>query len=144
MMQSNLTLAQRRIAGEIWELLLGHTEGFTLRSTGEPIDFKTGYVVSINGASITISLLAMSVHTNSSLLPLYELIGPLAIAYSVAAERLTRNRGQEHYIGGWRDGTVLYLDISVVIQDLDEALDFAAHNDQKAIYDLAKGASIYR
>ncbi len=49
---------------------------------------------------------------------------------------------QGHYIGGWLDRGYYYLDISIVIVGLKEALDFARANRQKAIFDPYNGISI--
>lgn len=45
-------------------------------------------------------------------------------------------------LGGWVSEGKLYLDISAVYHDRDEALKVARANKQKAIYDLGAGAEI--
>lgn len=52
------------------------------------------------------------------------------------------------FIGGWLDTEAndkdnFYLDISVNIQNKDEAIKLAKKNNQLAIYDVASGESIY-
>lgn len=52
------------------------------------------------------------------------------------------------YIGGWldtetNDDNNFYLDISINIQDRNEAIELAKKNGQLAIYDIASGESIY-
>ena len=47
------------------------------------------------------------------------------------------------YFGGWADGLEVYLDISINVIDLQEALALARDNDQLAIYDLVSDESIY-
>lgn len=52
------------------------------------------------------------------------------------------------YIGGWLDTEAndkdnFYLDISINIQDKNEAIELAKKNNQLAIYDIATGESIY-
>jgi hypothetical protein len=42
----------------------------------------------------------------------------------------------------WKKTDILYLDVSVNIANLDEALAFAEANGQKAIYDCSTGESI--
>lgn len=45
-------------------------------------------------------------------------------------------------LGCWRDGDRWVLDISIVVRDLDEAMEVGRANDQKAVWDLAGGESI--
>lgn len=50
------------------------------------------------------------------------------------------------YAGGWVDteeGKV-YLDVSIVVSDLERAWSLADKYDQKALYDLGKGETLYR
>ena len=52
------------------------------------------------------------------------------------------------YIGGWLDAEAnddnnFYLDISINIQDKNEAIELAKKNNQLAIFDIASGESIY-
>lgn len=47
------------------------------------------------------------------------------------------------YLGGWLDEGYGYLDVSINIQNLDEALALAKKNHQLAIYDVVTGESIY-
>lgn len=47
------------------------------------------------------------------------------------------------YIGLWLDNNIMYIDISINIQDKTEALEFAKYNRQLAIYDLMNNDSIY-
>lgn len=47
-------------------------------------------------------------------------------------------------VGGWKDpedGRV-YLDVSILVEDRDEALQLAVDHDQLAIFDFASGQSI--
>ena len=48
------------------------------------------------------------------------------------------------YLGGWRDNEdgKVYIDFSVNIAGLEEAIAFARANDQLAIFDVAKGVEI--
>lgn len=48
-------------------------------------------------------------------------------------------REPEHYLGGWRDGDIVYLDISVRRRSKAEAARLAREHGQLAIYDLASG-----
>jgi len=47
------------------------------------------------------------------------------------------------YLGAWVDGWEVYLDISVNVDSLEDALNLARDNKQLAIYDLEAGDSIY-
>jgi|GEM_PF-2510348 hypothetical protein len=47
------------------------------------------------------------------------------------------------HIGLWLDNNIMYIDISINIQDKTEALEFAKYNKQLAIYDLKNNDSIY-
>jgi hypothetical protein len=46
------------------------------------------------------------------------------------------------YFGGWLDDNTLYLDTSVNIEDLDEAMKLGRANNQLAIYDVKNQTSI--
>jgi hypothetical protein len=48
-----------------------------------------------------------------------------------------------HYIGGWRADGISYLDISVIYDNKDAAIELAARFDQQAIYNLETGETIY-
>lgn len=47
------------------------------------------------------------------------------------------------YIGLWLDNNIMYIDISINIEDKTEALEFGKYNKQLAIYDLENNDSIY-
>lgn len=47
------------------------------------------------------------------------------------------------YIGLWLDNNIMYIDISININDKIEALEFAKYNKQLAIYDIINNDSIY-
>lgn len=47
------------------------------------------------------------------------------------------------YIGLWLDNDIMFIDISININDKVEALEFAKYNKQLAIYDIANNDSIY-
>ena len=50
---------------------------------------------------------------------------------------------EDAYIGFWQDKGILYLDVSVKIEDLETALKVAKLNNQLAIYDNKNKESIY-
>jgi len=47
------------------------------------------------------------------------------------------------YLGAWLDGSKVYLDISINVASLEDALNLARNNSQLAIYDISSGDSIY-
>ena len=47
------------------------------------------------------------------------------------------------YIGLWLDNNIMYIDISININDKVEALEFGKRNKQIAIFDLVNNGSIY-
>lgn len=47
------------------------------------------------------------------------------------------------YIGLWFDNNIMYIDISININDKVEALEFAKYNKQLAIYDIINNDNIY-
>jgi|LSQX01.1.fsa_nt_gb hypothetical protein len=47
------------------------------------------------------------------------------------------------YLGAWLDGSKVYLDVSINVDDLQAALDLARDNKQLAIYDITRDESIY-
>ena len=47
------------------------------------------------------------------------------------------------YIGLWLDSGIMYIDISININDKVEALEFGKYNKQLAIYDIVNNDSIY-
>jgi hypothetical protein len=49
----------------------------------------------------------------------------------------------DHYLGGWVDDGKLYLDVSTHVDEKRNALQKGYENDQKAIYDIKRGLSIY-
>ena len=48
-----------------------------------------------------------------------------------------------HYLGGWRDGETVYLDISVRSSTSAEAKAFAVEHHQLAYFDLSTGETVY-
>lgn len=62
------------------------------------------------------------------------------------AEYIERHRFQlaqpGRFIGAWIDDGQLYLDVSVVVADLQIALDMGRRNDQLAIFDVASEQEI--
>ena len=101
-------------------------DGFTLSKTGKPANLKTGYMVSF---------------------PHFEKICPLPDKQCMVrgVDFLMGNLSylpDSYYLGGWEDGGFLYLDISVRIPTLRDALIRARELGQKSIYDNRNGVCI--
>lgn len=45
--------------------------------------------------------------------------------------------------GAWSDNGTVYLDRTIIVDDLDDALDIARQNRQRAIYDMSRLETIY-
>lgn len=98
--------------------------GATLEARGLDITtLKRGYMVSLKGFELKTSLEALDKRT----LERYQ--------------KIANARGA--YVGLWLDAGVLYVDISKNIMQYQTALSMAKTNEQLAIYDNAKGDSIY-
>lgn len=82
---------------------------------------STGYAVSLAG--------------NELVIPFAELTTD-----DIAAHAATIPAGA--YQGGWLDGQDVYLDASIVLSDVDAALDLARSSGQLAIFDLTNGRDI--
>lgn len=85
--------------------------------------YHSGYMVSLEGSEVKIK-------------------------YTDPAQRASVINQIEFYIdmvgqvNTWLDDGIIYLDISVNVEDLQEALTFAEENKQLAIYDCTTGESI--
>ena len=100
------------------------TGGATLDARGLDITtLKRGYMVSVKGFEFKTSLEALDKRT----LERYQ--------------KIAQSKGA--FVGLWLDAGVLYVDISKNIMQLNTALGLAKSNEQLAIFDNAKGASIY-
>lgn len=102
--------------------------GATLGTDFKPIEKKRGYCVSLAGFETRLSL------SNPSAKMLFEY-------YLIVYAERARKAGA--FVGLWIDKGILYFDLSRVFSDKKKALKEGAINAQKAIYDLAKGESIY-
>ena len=98
--------------------------GATLTSTLQNADLKNGYMVSEVGAERVFGLDEV------------EAIEETLIEYS---EKITSSQ----YVGAWVDGNKLYIDISRHYKSQKQALRVGADNKQLAIFDIARGESIY-
>ena len=70
------------------------------------------------------------------------------LSVEVIFQYLVSNRARfedpETYVGGWfdRENGIVYLDISVVVRDLERAMRLAKKHNQEGIYDLGQGETI--
>lgn len=101
---------------------------------------KGGATVSLLGVTPT-SGYAVSCHPDRGLcLPLSSFDAQTLINWiSDHAELLGR---EDLYVGTWVDCGWVYVDITTVLEDQEEALAAGRRHDQLAIFDLAAGVSI--
>ena len=68
----------------------------------------------------------------------------LAWLESTAAPLFARElaNGRRPYVGGWKDGDHVYLDVSIVIDDLTDAINTGREYKQLAIYSFAGSRTI--
>lgn len=66
-----------------------------------------------------------------------------AIKKAIKEKQAIIKDSKDLYIGLWLDGGIMYIDISININDKVEALEFGKYNKQLAIYDIANNDSIY-
>jgi hypothetical protein len=53
------------------------------------------------------------------------------------------NNGHRMYLGTWIDGDTVWLDVSAIFEDKDEAIAVARANGEKAIWDFDNATEIY-
>ena len=99
--------------------------GATLDRDLQPIDSKTGYMVSYFETEKTFNIDKID----------YEAIS------NIILERQADLKENE-YLGFWVDKGKLYIDISINILDLKQAKEVGISNNQLAIYDLKNDSSI--
>ena len=101
-------------------------KGETLTKDLKKADLKNGFMVSLEGTESQVA-------DND-----YE-----AINQAIADKKEIIKDKDNLYIGLWLDNNIVYVDISINIQDKTEALEFAKYNRQLAIFDLVNNDSIY-
>ena len=106
--------------------------GFTIDKEFNKINVETGYVVSLAGYEEKRHLRFLS--TESLIYILTEKVRQI--------ENMADD-GNNVFIGAWIDGDYVYFDCSIIMQDRVAAIELAHKNQQKAIYNLKKGESIY-
>lgn len=101
-------------------------KGETLTKDLKKADLKKGFMVSLEG---TESQVAGNDYN--------EIMKAIADKKEIIKDR------DNLYIGLWLDDNIMYVDISININDKIEALEFAKYNRQLAIFDLVNNDSIY-
>lgn len=101
-------------------------KGETLTKDLKKAELKRGYMVSLEGTESQVA-------GND-----YQ-----AIKKAIEEKQAIIQDSKNLYIGLWLDGGIMYVDISININDKIEALEFAKKNKQLAIYDLVNNDSIY-
>lgn len=99
--------------------------GATLDRDLQPIDTKTGYMVSYFETEKTFDLNGID----------YEAISKLILKRQADLK-------ENEYLGFWVYKGKLYIDISILINDLKQARQVGINNNQLAIYDLKNDKSI--
>ena len=99
--------------------------GATLDRDLQPIDTQEGYMVSYFETEKTFNIDKID----------YKEIG------NIILERQADLKDNE-YLGFWVDGGILYIDISILINDFKQAKQVGIDNNQLAIYDLKNDSSI--
>ena len=94
-------------------------KGATLTKTLRKSSLKTGYMVSLKGYEVIIK-------ASQSTKLFYEIGRANAKAENV----------ENSYVGVWIEKELAYIDVSVNIKKLEQALQFGIDNEQLAIYDI--------
>ena len=100
--------------------------GSTLTKNLKHAELNNGYMVSLEGAE-------SKVKSND-----YK-----AIIQAIKEKQEIARDNSDLYIGLWVDNDMMYIDISININDKVEALEFGKKNKQLAIYDLENDKSLY-
>jgi hypothetical protein len=108
---------------------------------------RSGYAVSTHKElELKVRLLPQNCITRiQPLRTLVALVNAKRIARAIRAFTLVNVdvlRAPGRCLGTWIDKGILYVDTSVVVQSLDEALAIARANNQLAVFDIQKGKSV--
>ena len=101
-------------------------KGATLTREFKKANIKNGYMVSLEGVETQVKG------------DDYQ-----AINQAIKEKQEIIKDNNNMYIGLWLDNNIMYIDISININDKVEALEFAKYNKQLAIFDIVKNDSIY-
>lgn len=106
---------------------------FLPREWPQLAEYKTGYFVSLNGYE---TVLCENIVSSQNILDILE-------SYRLEALRLCTKYGNSaQHVGKWTSDGKIYIDISVHINSLENALLVGRHNNQKAIWDIANNQAI--
>jgi hypothetical protein len=102
--------------------------GYNFSKTGEHLDFKEGYIYSLKDHETIINI-----KTSKDLIGEIEkdLIKKLETIYSLTKNKTLLNL----FIGFWKNGDKLYIDISTITDSLERAKQEGKLNNQIAILD---------
>jgi hypothetical protein len=102
--------------------------GYNFSKTGEQLDFKEGYIYSLKDHETIINI-----KTSKDLIGEIEkdLIKKLETIYSLTKNKKLLNL----FIGFWKNGDKLYIDISTITDSLERAKQEGRRNNQIAILD---------
>jgi hypothetical protein len=102
--------------------------GYNFSKTGEQLDFKEGYIYSLKDHETIINI-----KTSKDLIGEIEkdLIKKLETIYSLTKNKKLLNL----FIGFWKNGDKLYIDISTITDSLERAKQEGKRNNQIAILD---------
>ena len=100
--------------------------GATLTKDLKKAELKSGYMVSLEGAESKVKKDDYK-----------------AIIKAIEDKKEIIKDNSDLYIGLWVDNGMMYIDISININDKVEALEFGKKNKQFAIYDLENDKSLY-
>lgn len=101
-------------------------KGETLTKELKKADINGGFMVSLEGAEVQKNINDIN-----------------GIKKAIEEKQEIIKNKNNMYIGLWLDNNIMYIDISINIEDKTEALEFGKYNKQLAIYDLENNDSIY-
>lgn len=106
------------------ENFLTKKRGLTLNKNLEVLTKKDGYIASYQNSEKTFALNELDQLKNEIL---------------KRAESIKK----DEFVGLWVDNNIIYLDISIILDNKAECLEFAKDNKQIAIFDLKENKSLY-
>lgn len=101
-------------------------KGETLTKELKKADINGGFMVSLEGAEVQKNINDIN-----------------GIKKAIEEKQEIIKNKNNMYIGLWLDNNIMYIDISININDKVEALEFGKYNKQLAIYDIVNNDSIY-
>lgn len=101
-------------------------KGETLTKELKKADINGGFMVSLEGAEVQKNINDIN-----------------GIKKAIEEKQKIIKNKNNMYIGLWLDSNIMYVDISININDKVEALEFGKYNKQLAIYDIINNDSIY-